>query len=94
MTTYHDVEPLLSLINNLLRRSRRLVKMIRRNRCIREHVQSLAKDQGLLKLVLDLKIRWNSTYLMVERFLTYQSIINSITNHPHSGEFLETSRGF
>ncbi|CAF1506058.1 unnamed protein product [Rotaria magnacalcarata] len=87
-----------SIVYNLLQHVRRLIKFIRKSsvldRYIRNqirlknieiirsaHEQSL-KPVKLNNAVLDFRIRWNTTYIMISRFIALSSIITDITVLP------------
>ncbi|CAF1428026.1 unnamed protein product, partial [Rotaria sordida] len=94
-----DITTLLLKIHILLKRIRKLVSMIHKcstlNRYVDKQIklkEENAKKQSseeqknnrLKKFTLDMKIRWNSTFIMLSRFVYYSSIINSLTHDPTS----------
>ena len=78
-----DLYQLLLYINELLKRIRGMVKFIRKSSLIDAHVrEKMASTNEQKGLVCDLRIRWNSTWLMLERFLMHRDVINSIISSP------------
>ncbi|CAF3355420.1 unnamed protein product [Rotaria socialis] len=91
-----DLTILLSYVHSLLKRTRKLINMIHKSSVLDRYVkiQLKAKQRNvknqLLKtqqehykdFIIDFKIRWNTTFLTLERFLSYCSIIINITQHP------------
>jgi hypothetical protein len=46
--------------------------------------ENIAQIKNLGKgLINDMRVRWNSTYLMINRFLAYKTVIEEITNYPY-----------
>jgi len=43
-------------------------------------------------MINDMRVRWNSTYLMINRFLAYKPVIEEITNYPYRLEGLKRSK--
>lgn len=78
-----DLYQLLLYINELLKRIREMVKFIRKSSLIDTYVrEKMASVDGRKGLVCDLRIRWNSTWLMLDRFLVHRDVINSIISSP------------
>ena len=83
-----------SAIHNLLQRVRKLIKFIKKSsvldRYIRQQIrlknmeldrpiQQQIKSTKLNNVALDFRIRWNTTYVMISRFISLSSIITDIT---------------
>jgi hypothetical protein len=78
-----DLYQLLVYINELLKRIRLMVKFIRKSSLIDAYVrEKMASVDGAKDLVCDLRIRWNSTWLMLDRFIMHRDVINSIISSP------------
>ena len=82
-------------ILNLMNKCRIIIKTIRKSTILYEALCKIARRSSVkVGLVLDMKIRWNSTYTMLHRLLDYQSIfkefydnlasIDGITNKQQS----------
>ena len=98
-----NCDDLKNKIFSLIKKNRSLIKMIHKSSILTAFVRngiqrkqialnaaSDAKNEERVKindLVIDFHIRWNSTYLMLERLLVVQQIINDITysSHAHIG---------
>ena len=62
-------------IPNLMNKCRIIIKTIRKSTILYETLYKIAGRSSVkVGLVLDMKIRWNSTYTMLHRLLDYQSI--------------------
>ncbi|CAF1374565.1 unnamed protein product [Rotaria sordida] len=74
-------DPTLVKIRLLIKRVRELVGLVHQSSNLNEYVRQQKKEKGLDSdgLILDCDIRWNSCYMMIDRFITYQPIIESIT---------------
>ncbi|CAF4645497.1 unnamed protein product, partial [Rotaria socialis] len=89
---------LLIKVNVILKRVRRLVAMIRNtsglNRYVIKEIKLLLENinrqreaQNKKKInfkhfTLDMKIRWNSSFIMISRFVLFSPIITSLTHNP------------
>ena len=79
---------LLLRCHSILMRIRLTVKFIRNNSIVQNYVRiqrSLVATNTMSvekEVVLDLRIRWNSTYLMLIRFLSHKDIITTIVTSP------------
>jgi len=96
--SFVDPEVLLSKIHTLLKRVRKFVRMIHNSSNLNQYfrgeikakiasLNARTKDQNKKKyrfkeLTLDMRIRWNSTYVMISRILFCSSIITSLTHDP------------
>ena len=94
---FGDPTILLYKIHSILTRIRKLVMMIYRSSILNRYVTKEMKQRiqylnrqikdptnyiKFQRLIIDMKIRWNSTYIMITRFLFYSSIITSLTHDP------------
>lgn len=78
-----DLYQLLDYINDLLKRIRLMVKFMRKSSLIDAYIrEKMASTDGQKVLVCDLRIRWNSTWLMLERLLMHRDVINNIISSP------------
>lgn len=74
----------------MLNEVRKIVKWIKKSNVgtadlIKEQKKEDKSDEKILKLILDVKTRWNSTYEMLCRFLELSSVINNVLlRHPNS----------
>ena len=49
---------------------------------LNEHILDLGRDLSIkVNLILDMKIRWNSMYKMVNRFFPCQDILDKLDKH-------------
>ncbi|CAF4092138.1 unnamed protein product [Rotaria sp. Silwood2] len=71
-------------VHYLVSRVRQFARITRRTHVLRDYFQQEAKRKKLSSsgLMLDCIIRWNSSYYMLDRFITYQDTINQITVNP------------
>ncbi|CAF3062539.1 unnamed protein product [Rotaria sp. Silwood2] len=76
-----QTDPTLQKIRLLIKQVRRLVNLVRKSSNLHEYVQQQKKEKKLPGdgLILDCIIRWNSCYLMLNRFVDYQTVIESMT---------------
>ncbi|CAM4794435.1 unnamed protein product [Rotaria magnacalcarata] len=95
-------------IHIILKRIRKIVRMIRNvsslNRYVTKQIklkledlnrQLLAQNKPKInykEFTLDFKIRWNSSFLMISRFIFFSSIITSITHNPSDDIKLKQSQ--
>lgn len=68
----------------LLSKVRALVKLSRKSNIVCLFIVQKAKELNfdVLNLIMDFHVRWNTSYLMLERFLKFKDIINSMTIKP------------
>lgn len=72
-------------IRQLVKRVRSCVNYIRNNRAINDYVCNRAgatQPPIRVGLAIDFEVRWNSTYIMLDRFVIYRAIVNEITTEP------------
>jgi hypothetical protein len=79
------------LLNNvylLMRKTRCIIKFLRNHSTTNEFMDkafsSQYPDKKLRGLVFDMIVRWNSSYLLLERFILYKNIISNILDFPSS----------
>jgi hypothetical protein len=77
-------------MNNImivLNKCRKMIKCIRKSKNILFHVRQLVENMTnekiKVELILDFFVRWNTTYIMIDRFIIYRDIIEEITKNPH-----------
>ncbi|CAF2422607.1 unnamed protein product [Rotaria sp. Silwood2] len=73
------------LLNNLqvLQKTRKLIAFIRNHQVTRDYVNQRKPGQVPYgNIILDMKIRWNSTQIMLERFLNHRNVIQAIVASP------------
>ena len=59
-----------------------VINTIHKSSILTEHILNLGRDLSIkVNLILDMKIRWNSMYKTVNRFLTYQYILDKLDKH-------------
>jgi hypothetical protein len=81
----NQFEGLRLLVRRLIKRVRACVNNIRSTRAIIDYVKQKAKatDPPIKStLVTDFVIRWNTTFIMTNRFINYRSIIDNINSQP------------
>ncbi|CAF1164672.1 unnamed protein product [Didymodactylos carnosus] len=72
-------------IQKLVKRVRSCVNYIRNNCAINDYVCNRAGSNLppiRAGLVIDFEVRWNSTYIMLDRFIIHRAILNEITTEP------------
>lgn len=73
-------ENLIKYYSDLVIRVRKLVKFARKSSIIRSYIKKKAlvfsiKDKYL---IIDFRVRWNSTYFMINRFLEFKQVITDL----------------
>lgn len=87
-TNDKDLPDFLLKCYNILARIRSTVKFVRNNSLVQNYVRaqrSIAPNSispSEKEVVLDLRIRWNSSYRMLDRFLSHKDIIKTIVSSP------------
>ena len=73
-----------SLIGVVLDKVRKLIRIYRRSNNFKLAFKKISSDAKLKEnnLFLNFKVRWNSLYLMIERFIKYKQVVNTITLNP------------
>ncbi|CAF1093306.1 unnamed protein product, partial [Didymodactylos carnosus] len=93
-----DPNEIMSKVNHLITQTRSMVNFIRKSSIIDAYVREQIKIKKIQEndaggenvkkiakcrdLILDFHVRWNSTYLMIDRFIEHRNIISSITTTP------------
>ena len=78
----HDIR---DLIRQLINRVRACVNNIRSTRAVLDYVQIREKTSDppiKAGLITDLEIRWNTTFVMIDRFTTHRLVIDDINSRP------------
>ena len=66
-------------ISELMIKCRAIVSTIRRASILHETVNTIANDLSInIDLILDMRIRWNSSFKMINRILVYQSVLEEL----------------
>ncbi|CAF3879758.1 unnamed protein product, partial [Rotaria magnacalcarata] len=84
------------LVSTLVKRIRACVGNIRSTRASVEYTKKKAKSMDppvKYTLITDIEIRWNTTFIMINRFTDYRSIIDDINSRPHQIPYLNPSQG-
>ncbi|XP_050527498.1 zinc finger BED domain-containing protein 4-like isoform X2 [Daktulosphaira vitifoliae] len=83
-------------LNKLIDKIRNIVKFIKNSVNANDELRSIQKNDGLpegkvLKLILDIKTRWNSLYYMIDRFLHLYRVVSSILlERPNAPDLITT----
>ena len=56
-------------------KSRKLINTIRKSSILNDAIRNLARDSTAVELIVDMKIRWNSSYKMIQRLLLHQQVL-------------------
>lgn len=59
----------------LMAKSRKLINTIRKSSILNEAIRNLARDSTAVELIVDAKIRWNSSDKMIQRLLLHQQVL-------------------
>ena len=59
----------------LMLKCRKLINAVRKSSILNDALLNLARNSVSVELVPDMKIRWNSTYRMIQRLLLHQNIL-------------------
>lgn len=66
-------------IGSLMKKCRAIVSSVRKSSILSEFVYSLAANQSIqCGLIMDMQVRWNSSYKMLKRFLAYQPVLDKL----------------
>ncbi|CAF1447205.1 unnamed protein product [Rotaria sordida] len=84
--TASNIDILPSMIYNLLKRVRTLITFIRKSSVLDRYVrrQIQLKNIQIKRRAEEQRIKWNTTYIMISRFVAISSIITDITLSPNS----------
>lgn len=84
---------LIAKLKSILSKVRNLIELSNKSNVLFSYVKKLIiEDKVLLPtLGLDMQIRWNSTFLMINSFLQYKKYVNEITKHPQKISKLDKS---
>ncbi|CAF4494341.1 unnamed protein product, partial [Rotaria sp. Silwood2] len=80
-----DLQDIRASIRQLIDRMRDFINNINSTRAVTDYVQQREKIHDppiTAALVTDIELRWNSTFIMVDRFITHQAIIDDINSRP------------
>jgi hypothetical protein len=77
-------EDTLLIVFQVVIRIRAFIRFIRRSSLLRELFKKESREKKLPGdgLILDVRVRWNSSYYMLHRFIKYEDIISRITMNP------------
>lgn len=68
-------------LSHLINKVRKTTRLILNSKILTEFVSNEAKNENLkIKPILDLPLRWHTTFVMIDRFIKYMSIIESIVS--------------
>lgn len=66
-------------IGDLLNKCRMIITTIRKSSILHDAVHNIARGLGIdVDLILDMRIRWNSSYKMLNRLLVFQSVLDEL----------------
>jgi hypothetical protein len=66
-------------IDLLMTKCRTIVNIIRKSSILYETAQHLARDSSLnAGLIIDMRVRWNSSFKMLQRLLLYQTVLDKL----------------
>ncbi|CAF3102323.1 unnamed protein product [Rotaria sp. Silwood2] len=72
-----DSSTIINNINDVLSNCRKIINTINRSSILYEIIHNLARPSINADLILDMQIRWNSTFKMTSRLVQYRSILNT-----------------
>lgn len=79
---------LLNDVNQLMKKSRLLVRFMRNHTVTNEYIQkqmmSINGNKKTGVLVLDMYIRWNSSFLLLDRLILHKDVLNGIFAFPNN----------
>jgi hypothetical protein len=71
-TQIHDITALMG-------KCRTIVSTIRKSSILSERITALARDSSIKAgLVIDMRVRWNSSYKMLQRMILYQNVLGKL----------------
>lgn len=63
-------------ISELLTKCRTIIKTIRKSSILNDELLLLARNSSIkVGLILDMRVRWNSSFAMIKRLITFQSVL-------------------
>ena len=62
-------------IGILMAKSRKLINIIRKSSILNDAIRNLARDSTTVELIVDMKVRWNSSFQMIQRLLLHQQVL-------------------
>lgn len=66
-------------ISAVMNKCREIVTIIRKSSILHELIQTIAVNSSIKgDLIIDMRVRWNSSYRMIKRILVYQSVLNKL----------------
>ena len=80
-----DLQDIRASIRRLIDRMRAFINNINSTRAVIDYVQQREKIHDppiTTALLTDIEIRWNTIFIMVDRFITHQAIIDDINSRP------------
>lgn len=84
---YDDYYELLMNVFQLMKKVRAMIKFIRNHNIINEYFTKCARENNNNRfssgLLLDMSIRWNSSYLMLDRLFVHRQIVTNIMMFPN-----------
>ena len=83
----HSSQPtdIRELLKHLVDRVRSCIGNIRSTRVVFDHVQACEKTSNppiTAGLITDLEIRWNTTFIMIDRFVAHRVIMGDVNSRP------------
>ena len=79
-----DIVPDQEMINNLLKKCRRLISMIKRSTILTAYFDKERKRSNIKRnLCYDVKTRWNSTFHLIDSILALREVIERLFNSKH-----------
>lgn len=70
----------------LLNKVRKIVKLVNKSNVLITFVKAKSKELDIKtsNFIIDFHVRWNTTYLMLDRFLILKPIVVVLTSNPKS----------
>ena len=80
-----DLQDIRASIRRLIDRMRAFINNINSTRAVTDYVQQREKIHDppiTAALLIDIEIRWNTTFIMLDRLITHKAIIDDISSRP------------